>query len=102
MSSIKPWLLVTLIVTTFAIVTFTFIVSGPSANEAMMAIRVAQRETFKVRWAYWKPTPRAVNHAKEKLEIALTALDNKRYAEAILLAHKSNEVIRKLGGQNWL
>ena len=101
-SVMNIWILVTLIVTVLAIATFKSIASGPSANEAMISIRVAQRELFDAQWAYQEPTPTAVNDAEETLDIAFKALDNKRYSEAILLAHKTNELLRTLGGQNWL
>jgi len=101
-SAMKIWILVTLVVTVLTIVALKSIVSGPSANEAMVSIRVAQRKLFEARWTYRDPTPSTVNDAEKTLDIALTALEDKRYAEAILLAHKTNALIKKLGGQNWL
>jgi hypothetical protein len=72
--------------------------TGASADEALVAIRVAQRELFEAKWVYREPTPRAVNHAENILDVALSALDERRYEEAILLAYRTRELVKQLGG----
>ena len=94
----KIWLLVPLISIVLAMAMLESIVSGPSANEAIISIRVAQRDLLEAQWAYRAPTPRVINDAEDTLDFAFASLEYKKYAEAILLARRSNELVRRLGG----
>ncbi|MBI4523738.1 MAG: hypothetical protein HY695_08010 [Deltaproteobacteria bacterium] len=87
-----------LVATVLAVVKLTSITTGPSANEAIVAIRVAQRELFEAKRVYLEPTPRALNNAEAALELALSALKERRYEEAILAARETSQLVRKLGG----
>jgi len=98
MSAIKIWMCIGLIATVLAVVKFTSITTGPSANEAMVAIRVAQRDLSEAQWAYREPRPAALHHAEATLNLALSALKEKRYEEAILSAWEASQLVRKLGG----
>lgn len=98
MGATKIWMCVALVATVLAVVKLTSITTGPSANEAMVAIRVAQRDLSEAKRVYGEAAPRAINHAEATLNLALSALKEKRYEEAILAALEAGQLARKLGG----
>ena len=98
MGAMRIWMCVALVATVLAVVKFTSITTGPSANEAMVAIRVAQRDLSEARRVYGEAAPRAISHAEATLKLALSALKEKRYEEAIVAAWEASRLVRKLGG----
>jgi tellurite resistance protein TerC len=82
-----------LVTTSLLLVKLTSIPSGPSAHEATVSIRLAQRvlyEAMKV-----APHGRNFDEAEAALENALEALDQKHYQEAIVGAQKTLALIRR-------
>lgn len=98
MSAMKIWMLVTLIAIVFAIVTLISIHTGPSADEAIVAIRVAQRDLTQAKRIHRGAKSPTLNEAEAQLILASSALEEKRYEEAILAARKAIELARKLMG----
>jgi TerC family integral membrane protein len=85
------WGWFTLVAASLLLVKVTSIPLGPSAHEAIVSIRTAQRilyERMKV-----APQGRDFEDAEAALESALEALDQRRYQEAILGAQKTRELI---------
>lgn len=98
MTAMKIWMCVALIATVLAVVKFTSITTGPSANEAIVAIRVAQRDLAEAKRIHPGAKSPTLNEAEGQLILASSALKEKRYEEAILAARKAIELTRKLMG----
>lgn len=98
MTAMKIWMCVALIATVLAVVKFTSITTGPSANEAIVAIRVAQRDLVQAKRIHPGAKSPTLNEAEAQLILASSALKEKRYEEAILAARKAIELTRKLMG----
>lgn len=98
MTAMKIWMCVALIATVLAVVKFTSITTGPSANEAMVAIRVAQRDLAEAKRIHPGAKSPTLNEAEAQLIVASSALKEKRYEEAILAARRVIELTRKLMG----
>lgn len=71
--------------------------TGPSADEAMVAIRVAERDLFEAQWVHRGSNPPVLNEAEAALFIAWSALKESRYKEAFLAAHRASQLARKVG-----
>jgi tellurite resistance protein TerC len=87
------WVWIILIASSLLLVKLTSIPAGPSAHEAIVTIRMAQRvlyDTMKT-----APAEKKFDDAEAALESALEALDQRRYQEAILGAQKTLELVRR-------
>jgi predicted tellurium resistance membrane protein TerC len=87
------WVWIILIASSLLLVKLTSIPAGPSAHEAIVTIRMAQRvlyDTMKT-----APAEKKFDDAEAALESALEALDQRRYQEAILDAQKTLELVRR-------
>ena len=94
----KVWIWLAVIVAVLAIVKVTSIRTGPSADEAIVAIRVAQRDLAQAKYIHRGAKSPTLNDAEAQLSLASSALKEKRYEEAILAARKAIELARKLMG----
>lgn len=92
MSAIGISIVVVVISGVLVLVKWTSITTGPSANEAMVAIRVAQRDLFEAKNRGLET--RASKEAEAALSLAWSALKEKRYQEAILAARKTGQLTR--------
>ena len=92
------WVWLAAVVVILAIVKWTAIRSGPSANEAMVAIRVAQDELAQAQRIPRAAQSQTLNDAQAALNLAFSRLEEKRYEESILAAHKATASSRKLKG----
>lgn len=97
-ASNKVWIFFAVIVAVLTIVTLTSIRTGPSADEAIVAIRVAQRDLAQAKRIHPGAKSPTLNEAEAQLILASSALKEKRYEEAILAARKAIELTRKLTG----
>ena len=90
----KVAMLLVIVAVVLVTVKWVSISGGPSADEAIVAIRVAQRDLFDA-----KKSPRGVdtpklNDAESALNLAWAALKAKRYYGAIAEAHKASQLAR--------
>ena len=90
----KVAMLLVIVAVVLVTVKWVSISGGPSANEAIVAIRVAQRDLFDA-----KKSPRGVdtpklNAAESALNLAWAALKAKRYYGAIAEAHIASQLAR--------
>lgn len=97
MLATKIWACISLL-TMLGIAKFSSISGGPSAGQAILAIRVAQRELYEARPPVLDSAPSAIRKAEAMLEVASRALREKRYEEAILAAREASRQLRTLGG----
>jgi len=97
-ASNKVWVWFAVIVAVLAIVKVTSIRTGPSADDAIVAIRVAQRDLAEAKRIHRGAKSPTLNDAEAQLSLASSALKEKRYEEAILAARKAIELARKLMG----
>ena len=95
---VKVWAGLAIIVAVLATAKVTSIHTGPSADEAIAAIRVAQRDLAQAQRVYRGTEPLALKDAQAQLALAWLALKDKRYEEAILVARNAIELARKLTG----
>jgi len=94
----KVWIWFAVIAAVLTIVTLTSIRTGPSADETIVAIRVAQRDLAQAKRIHPGAKTPTLNEAEAQLILASSALKEKRYEEAILAARKAIELARKLTG----
>ena len=92
----------TTILGVFALIALTSITTGPSADDAIVAFRVAQREVFEAKRVYQESAPSVLKNPEATLKLALEALQEKRYEEAIVAARQASRLVRKLGGEDSL
>jgi tellurite resistance protein TerC len=71
------------------------VVTGPSGDDAIAAIRVVQRELVEAQWVYGTHAPKLYG-ANAILDEAWSKLEEKRYAEAISAAQKAKVLLRTL------
>ncbi len=93
----KVWIWLGVILATLVIVKWASIRTGPSANKAIVAIRVAQRELVEAQWVPANKSASVLNDAEAALNLAWSLLEEKRYEEAILAARKASQLARKAG-----
>lgn len=98
MSTIRVWIVSTTILSVYALIAVTSITTGPSADDAIVAIRVAQREVFEAKGLYQESAPSVLKNPEATLKLASEALQEKRYEEAILAARQASRLVRKLAG----
>jgi tellurite resistance protein TerC len=72
------------------------IVTGPSGDDAIAAIRVVQRELAEARLAHASSHAPILYGANATLNEAWSKLEEKRYAEAISAAHKARQLLKTL------
>ena len=92
---IKFALCLALIVAALLTVKVTSIRTGPSADEAIAAIRMAQHEIVQARTTAVKENYPELTGADAEITLAWAALKEKRYEAAILAAHRAIALIRK-------
>ena len=85
-----------------SLITLTSITTGPSADDAIVAIRVAQRDLFEAKRVYQESAPSALKNPEATLKLASQALQERRYEEAILAAREASRLVRILGGERSL
>ncbi len=90
------------VLSVLALIALTSITTGPSADDAMVAIRVAQREVFEAKRVDQESAPSALKNPETTLKLASQALQERRYEEAILAARQASWLVRKLGGEHSL
>lgn len=71
------------------------VVTGPSGDDAIGAIRVVQRELVEAQWVHGTHAPKLYG-ANAILDEAWSKLEEKRYAEAISAAQKARALLRTL------
>ncbi len=92
---IRVWVwLVAIGLATLAIVKLTSIRTGPSADEAFVAIRLAQRDVLEARKAQGHMAAASLNDAEGALNLALVAMNEKRYEDAIVAAHRASQLAK--------
>jgi hypothetical protein len=67
--------------------------TGPSADDAIAVVRLAQRDLALAQHAHGEESP-VLDDAEAALDQSLSALDEKRYEEAILTAERAREKMR--------
>jgi hypothetical protein len=72
------------------------IVTGPSGDDAIAAIRVVQRELAEARVAHASSHAPILYGANATLNEAWSKLEEKRYAEAIAAAHQARQLLKAL------
>jgi hypothetical protein len=87
------WVWIIVIASSLLLVKLTSIPTGPSAHEAIVTIRMAQRVLYDTMQT--APAEKKFDDAEAALESALEALDQRRYQQAILDAQKTLELVRR-------
>lgn len=86
------WLAI--VAVTLGTVKWTSIFGGPTSDDAIVAIRVAQRDLFEAKWSQRGADTPNLNDAEGALNLALAALNKKRYEGAIAEAHRASQLAR--------
>jgi len=86
------WL--TLVAVILASVKWISISGGPTSDDAIVAIRVAQHDVFAAKKSRSRVDTPKLNDAEGALNLALASLKVKRYDEAIAGAHKASQLAR--------
>jgi len=94
---VKIAVLLAIVAVILASVKWVSISSGPSADDAIVAIRVAQRDLFEAKRSRRAVGSPKFNDAEGALNLALAALTEKRYEDAIAEAHKASQLARGSG-----
>jgi hypothetical protein len=89
-------ILILLLAVVLGIAKWDSIVSGPSGDDAIAAIRVVQRELAEARLAHTNSHAPILYGANATLDEAWSKLEEKRYAEAISAAHKAKALLRTI------
>jgi hypothetical protein len=93
---IQAWLYIAVVFATLTIVKWVSIQTGPSADEAIVAIRLAQRELAEAQWVHRDSEPLNLKNAEDALNVAWSMFDEDHYEGAIVEAQKVIAVSRKL------
>jgi hypothetical protein len=88
--------LILLVAVVLGIAKWDSIVTGPSGDDAIAAIRVVQRELAEMRLAHASSHAPILYGANATLDEAWSKLEEKRYAEAIAAAHKARQLLQTL------
>lgn len=91
-AKVAMWLVIVAVV--LVTVKWSSITSGPSADDAIVAIRVAQRDLFEAKKSQRGADTPKFNDAEGVLNLAWAALKEKRYDGAIAEAHKASQLAR--------
>jgi hypothetical protein len=92
---VAMWLAIVAVV--LVTVKWRSITSGPSADDAIVAIRVAQRDLFEAKKGQRGVDTPKRNDAESALNLAWALLKEKRYEDAILVARKASHSSRGNG-----
>jgi len=90
------WLAIVAVV--MATAKWTSISGGPTSDDAIVAIRVAQRDLFEAKKTQRGLKTPTLNDAEATLNVALSMLEEKRYGEAIVTARRVTTLSRELPG----
>jgi hypothetical protein len=96
MAPFKLWICLAAIVCVFGTVSTLSIQDGPSASNAIVAIRVAHLELF---WAKIAFRDRAVDEADFHLDEAWSTLRERRYEQSMLAAYEALQRVRDIKGE---
>jgi hypothetical protein len=88
--------LILLVAVVLGIAKWDSIVTGPSGDDAIAAIRVVQHELAEMRLAHANSHAPILYGANATLDEAWSKLEEKRYAEAIAAAHKARQLLQTL------
>jgi hypothetical protein len=100
MALFKLWLCVAVIGSVLGIVSILSIQTAPSANTAIVAIRVAHLELFWAKIAFRDP---AVREAELHLSQAWSTLGDRRYEQSVFAAREALQTVRGIkDGVPWL
>ncbi len=95
-AKVAMWLAIVAVV--LVTVKWFSISSGPSADEAIVAIRVAQRNLLEATTSQRGVKIPRLNDAEVALNLALSLLEEKRYEETIVAARQVTTLSRELPG----
>jgi hypothetical protein len=73
------------------VVKWTSISAGPSADDAIAAVRVAERDLARTRWLHGHSELSVLNAAEAALARAWSALEDRHYDEAIRAAELARQ-----------
>ncbi|HWP57709.1 MAG TPA: hypothetical protein VNL14_07470 [Candidatus Acidoferrales bacterium] len=93
---VSAWFLAAVFVGILAAVKTAAIRKGPSADHAMVAVRVAQRDVLEAK-SFYTPPPAVVREAEAALRAAADALAERRYEDAIVAARAATARVRRVG-----
>jgi hypothetical protein len=91
---IKVAISIAIVAVVLATVKWTSISSGPTADDAIVAIRVAQRDLFEAKKSQRGVATPKLHDAEGALNLALAARNEKRYESAIAEALKASQLAR--------
>ena len=89
---IRVWVWFTIVLAALGVVKLTSGQTGPSADEAFAAIRLAQRDFFEARKTQRDIAAPSLNDAEGALSIAWLALNEKRYEDAVVAARRASRL----------
>lgn len=92
----KVWILILLIAAVLTMVKWDSIATGPTGDDAIVVIRVVQRELAELESSHGGSHAPILYGAKATLDEAWSKLKDKSYAEAISAAQKARELLRTL------
>ena len=96
MGRVKLAILLAIIAVVLATVKWTSISGGPSSDDAMIAVRVAQRDLFVAKMIRSGAEKPSLKDAEAALNLALSLLDEKRYEDAVVAAYRVTTLSRHL------
>lgn len=96
MAPFKLWICLAVVSCVLGTVTTLSIQKGPSASNAIIAIRVAHQELFWTKIAFRDP---AVHEAEFHLSEAWSALTDRRYEQSVLAAYEALQRVRGIKGE---
>jgi hypothetical protein len=88
------WMCLVAVVGVLGTVTVSSVLKGPSAGDALVAIRVAQRELLLAKRVIRDPL---LDEAESFLVLARSRLKDRRYEETIVAARQAYEKVADLG-----
>jgi hypothetical protein len=88
--------MILLVAVVLGIAKWDAIVTGPSGDDAIAAIRVVQRELVEAQQVRGRSHAANLYGANATLDEAWSRLEEKRYAEAIAAAQKARQLLRTL------
>jgi tellurite resistance protein TerC len=88
--------MILLVAVVLGIAKWDAIVTGPSGDDAIAAIRVVQRELVEAQQVHGRSHAPNLYGANATLDEAWSRLEEKRYAEAIAAAQKARQLLRTL------
>jgi tellurite resistance protein TerC len=91
----KVGVLILFVAVVLGVAKWDSVVTGPSGDDAIAAIRVVQRELVEAQWVHGTHAPKLYG-ANAILDEAWSKLEEKRYAEAISAAQKARVLLRTL------